>query len=67
MAGLGVLLISVSIGFLIASSTLTINSILVGLVGLVLLVIGLLILVVDIMEVLPSHGQTALMDGLQAG
>jgi len=35
--------------------------------GVVLVIVGILIFIADLFETLLSHGQTALVDGLQAG
>jgi hypothetical protein len=67
MMVLGVVLIGFSLGSMLAHYALYPNLPLLGVAGAVLLVIGLLLLVTELIETWLSRGQTALVDGLQAG
>ena len=61
----GTALVILAIGSFIVHYSL--NWTITGGTGVVLLVIGALILITELMEVWLSRGQTALVDGLQAG
>jgi hypothetical protein len=61
----GTALVILAIGSFIAHYSL--NWTITGSTGAVLLVVGALILITELMEVWLSRGQTALVDGLQAG
>lgn len=64
---LGILLVGFSIWSYVSRSLSTLSVSLIGGVGTVLLGVGLLLLITELMEVWMSRGQTALVDGLQAG
>jgi len=64
---LGILLVSFSIWSYVSRSLSALSVSLIGGVGTVLLGVGLLLLITELMEVWMSRGQTALVDGLQAG
>jgi hypothetical protein len=63
---IGVLLLAFS-GFIMITGQNTEDSWLIAATGAVLLVIGLILFITDRLETLLSGGQTALVDGLQAG
>jgi hypothetical protein len=63
----GVILVAFSIGSMLAHFSPFPNVPVLGAAGAVLFVLGLLLLVTDLMENWLSKGQTALVDGLQAG
>jgi zinc transporter ZupT len=67
MMVLGILLAVFSIGFYLFHISSALNLALFGVVGAVLLVVGLLLLITELIETWMSRGQTALVDGLQAG
>lgn len=67
MIGLGIVFIALSIGSMIAHYTPSLNPTILSVLGALLLVIGLLLLITELMETWLSRGQTALVDGLQAG
>jgi len=50
-----------------SSSAFGADSTVLMLCGLCLVVVGILVFVADLFETFLSHGQTALVDGLQAG
>lgn len=64
---LGFLLVGFSIWSYVSRSSSALGVSLIGGVGAVLLGVGLLLLITELMEVWMSRGQTALVDGLQAG
>ncbi len=64
---LGTFLIAFSIGSLLVHFSSFPNITIVAAVGAIIFVIGLLLLVTDLMENWLTKGQTALVDGLQAG
>jgi membrane associated rhomboid family serine protease len=66
MMVLGIGLVAFAIGSMLAHYSSPLNVPILGAVGAVLTVVGLLLLIKELMEVL-SRGQTALVDGLQAG
>jgi uncharacterized membrane protein len=63
---IGILLLAIS-GFTVITGQYAEDSWLTAAVGAVLLVIGLILFITDRLETLLSGGQTALVDGLQAG
>ncbi len=67
MMVLGVVLIAFSLSSVLAHYTPFPSLPLLGVAGAVLLFIGLLVLITELMETWLSKGQTALVDGLQAG
>ncbi len=67
MMALGIVLIAFSIGSMLAHYTPFPNVPVLGAAGTLLLVVGLLLLITELMETWLSKGQTALVDGLQAG
>jgi hypothetical protein len=67
MITLGFLLVGFSIWSYVSHSSSALSVSLFGGVGAVLLGVGLLLLITELMEVWMSRGQTALVDGLQAG
>jgi len=64
---LGILLVGFSIWSYVSRNLSALSVSLIGGVGAVLLGVGLLLLITELMEVWMSRGQTALVDGLQAG
>ncbi len=64
---LGVVLVAFSIGSMLAHFSSFPSIPVLGAAGAILFVVGLLLLVTEIMESWLSKGQTALVDGLQAG
>ena len=64
---LGILLVGFSIWSYVSRNLSALSVSLIGGVGTVLLGVGLLLLITELMEVWMSRGQTALVDGLQAG
>lgn len=67
MIVLGIVLVAFAIGSMIAHYSSPPNVPVLGALGAFLLVVGLLLLITELMETWLSHGQTALVDGLQAG
>ena len=67
MIVLGILLVAVSIGSMVVRYTSSLNLTLLGGLGALVLVIGALLLITELLETWLSRGQTALVDGLQAG
>jgi len=67
MIVLGIALVAFAIGSMIAHYSSPLNVPVLGAVGAVLALIGLLLLITELMEMWLSRGQTALVDGLQAG
>lgn len=65
--GIGLLLVIFSIFSLVAHSEPFLNPVFLGVIGVVALVVGLFLLMTDLFESWLSRGQTALVDGLQAG
>ena len=63
----GALLILGGLGEWLTNSALTFNEVLLMMCGAILLIVGILVFVADLFESFLSHGQTALVDGLQAG
>jgi hypothetical protein len=51
----------------LSSSVFTFNDTVLMICGAVLVIVGILMLIADLFEAFLSHGQTALVDGLQAG
>jgi hypothetical protein len=49
------------------SSVLTFDDTVLMICGAVLVIVGILAFIADLFETFLSHGQTALVDGLQAG
>ena len=64
---LGVVLLMWGVFQWLFSSVFTIDDTVLMMCGAVLVVVGILILIADLFETFLSHGQTALVDGLQAG
>jgi len=67
MMTLGIVLIAFAIVSILTHYALFANVSVLGAVGALLLVIGVLLLITELMEDWLSKGQTALVDGLQAG
>jgi hypothetical protein len=67
MIALGLALMGISIGSMLAHFSLFLGIPVMGAAGAILLIVGLLLLVTELMESWLSKGQTALVDGLQAG
>lgn len=65
--GIGILLIILSMLTMVTIHGLSLNPAILGVMGVLLLVVGLFLLVTDLFVVWLSRGQTALVDGLQAG
>jgi hypothetical protein len=63
----GAALIVLAIGSLAAHYSFDLNWTITGGTGAVLLIVGVLILITEMIETWLTHGQTALVDGLQAG
>lgn len=63
----GMIMISSSVIASIMHFTLPLGNPLFGGIGVLLLIAGLLVLITEILESLLTRGQTALVDGLQAG
>ncbi|HYW01870.1 MAG TPA: hypothetical protein VE862_10390 [Candidatus Acidoferrum sp.] len=64
---LGVVLVMWGVFQWLFSSVFTFDDTVLMMCGAVLVVVGILILIADLFEAFLSHGQTALVDGLQAG
>jgi hypothetical protein len=64
---LGVALIALSIESILGHFTSFPSIPILGVAGALLVVIGLLLVITELMETWLSKGQTALVDGLQAG
>jgi uncharacterized membrane protein len=64
---LGIVLVAASIGELLVGHTASMNIIITGVLGAVLLIVGLMLLIAAILEAWMSRSQTALVDALQAG
>ncbi len=64
---LGVVLIAFSIGSMLANFSPFLSIPALGAAGAIMFVVGLLLLITELMESWLSKGQTALVDGLQAG
>ena len=65
--GVGLLLITFSIFSSVTHTERFLDPIFLGVIGVVALVVGLFLLMTDLFESWLSRGQTALVDGLQAG
>jgi uncharacterized membrane protein len=67
LVALGVFLIAIAIGSMLTRFTTFADAPLLAVGGTVVFIIGLLLLITELMENWLSKGQTALVDGLQAG
>jgi hypothetical protein len=63
----GLILVFASVGSFLLGYAMPLNVTIFAAVGFVFLVAGLLLLMTDVLETWVSRGQTALVDGLQAG
>ncbi|HKM75939.1 MAG TPA: hypothetical protein VJZ32_05940 [Candidatus Bathyarchaeia archaeon] len=63
----GVLLILWGVFQWLFSSAVKFDDMILMICGTVLVIVGILLFIADLFEAFLSHGQTALVDGLQAG
>jgi len=64
---LGAVLVMWAVFQWLSSSVFTFNDTVLMVGGAVLVIVGILMFIADLFEAFLSHGQTALVDGLQAG
>ena len=64
---LGAVLVMCGIFQWLFSSVFTFDDTVLMICGAVLVIVGILMFIADLFETFLSHGQTALVDGLQAG
>jgi len=67
LCGLGVVLVVWGVFQWLFSSAVTFDDTVLMVCGAVLVIVGILMFLADLFETFLSHGQTALVDGLQAG
>jgi len=67
MICVGAALLTLAVGSFFVHYSFSLNWTITGGIGAVLLIVGVLILITELFEVWLTRGQTALVDGLQAG
>jgi len=67
LVSVGLLMLAAGLGSWLLGMTLPVNSTAIVILGTVALVVGLIMFVTELFESWLSRGQSALVDGLQAG
>jgi hypothetical protein len=67
LVSVGLLMLATGLGSWLLGMTLPVNSTTIVILGTAALVVGLIMFVTELFESWLSHGQSALVDGLQAG